>query len=114
MAAPQRPIDRMLTAWRQRAIVLKAVSFGLVGIVNTAIDLSVFLAAYSVFELPLIPSNVLSWLVAMSCSYVMNSYITFARESGRREPVRIAAHRGVVQMDETDSMAAKERPWSAT
>ncbi len=84
MAAPQRLIDRMLTAWHQRAIVLKALSFGVIGVVNTAIDLSVFLLAYSVFALPLIPSNVLAWLLAMSCSYVMNSTITFARESGRK------------------------------
>ena len=26
----------------------------------------------------------MSWLVAVSCSYVMNSFITFAAESGRR------------------------------
>ena len=84
MADSPRLIDRLQTTWHQRAIVLKTVSFGLVGIVNTAIDLSVFLLAYSVFALPLIPSNVLSWLVAMPCSYVMNSFITFARESGSK------------------------------
>jgi len=32
----------------------------------------------------LIPANVLSWLVAVSGSYVMNSYVTFAVESGRQ------------------------------
>jgi putative flippase GtrA len=37
-----------------------------------------------VFGLPLIAANVLSWLVAVSCSYVMNSFITFAHESGRK------------------------------
>ena len=35
-------------------------------------------------KLPLIPANVLAWLVAVSGSYVMNSFITFAAESGRR------------------------------
>src|SRR5262245_21920193 len=34
--------------------------------------------------MPLIPANVLSWLVAISNSFVMNSLITFANESGRR------------------------------
>ena len=32
---------------------------------------------------PLVPANVLSWLVAVSNSYVLNSFITFARESNR-------------------------------
>ena len=32
----------------------------------------------------LIAANIMSWLVAVSCSYVMNSHITFAAESGRR------------------------------
>jgi putative flippase GtrA len=32
----------------------------------------------------LIASNVMSWLVAVSCSYVMNTHITFAAESGRQ------------------------------
>ena len=35
-------------------------------------------------NLPLIPANVLAWLLAVSGSYVMNSFITFAAESGRR------------------------------
>ena len=35
-------------------------------------------------RLPLIPANVLAWLVAVSGSYVMNSFITFAAESGRQ------------------------------
>jgi len=32
----------------------------------------------------LITANTMSWLVAVSCSYVMNSHITFAAESGRQ------------------------------
>jgi putative flippase GtrA len=35
-----------------------------------------------------IPSNVLSWCVAVSGSYLMNSYLTFAAESGRRLSLR--------------------------
>jgi putative flippase GtrA len=34
--------------------------------------------------LPLIPANVLAWAVAVTGSYVMNSFITFAAESGRQ------------------------------
>src|SRR6185295_972122 len=77
-----RLYERFLQAWRARAVTLKAVSFAMVGVVNTLIDLGVFLVGYNVLGLKLIPANVLSWLVAVSCSYVMNSSITFAHESG--------------------------------
>ena len=73
---------RLAQAWRDRAVSLKAISFGLVGIVNTLIDLGIFIFAYNVLGLPLVPANVLAWLVAVSGSYVMNSFITFAAESG--------------------------------
>ena len=73
---------RLLQAWRDRAVTLKALSFAMIGVVNTLIDLGVFLLGYNVFGLKLIPANVLAWLVAVSCSYVMNSSITFAHESG--------------------------------
>jgi putative flippase GtrA len=85
---PPPPFDRLqrrLTeAWRARGVTLKAASFALVGVFNTFVDLGVFLAAYNVLKLPLIPANVLAWLVAVSGSHVMNSFITFAAESGRR------------------------------
>jgi putative flippase GtrA len=86
------PFDRLVTrfeqAWHRRAISLKAASFAMVGVVNTLVDLGVFLVAYSVLAVPLIPANVLAWLVAVSGSYVMNSYITFAAESGRQLRLR--------------------------
>jgi putative flippase GtrA len=75
--------DRFLTAWRNRAVSLKAASFAMVGVVNTFVDLAVFLFGYGVLGLALVPANILSWLVAVSGSYVMNSYITFSVESGR-------------------------------
>jgi putative flippase GtrA len=62
----------------------KAISFGLVGVVNTGIDFGVFWIGVQEFGLPLIPANVLSWTVAVSGSYVMNSLFTFAAESGRK------------------------------
>lgn len=85
---PPPPLDRLqrrLTqAWQTRGVTLKAASFAMVGVVNTFIDLGIFLAAYNVLKLPLIPANVLAWLLAVSGSYVMNSFITFAAESGRQ------------------------------
>jgi putative flippase GtrA len=79
-----RLFRRLVQAWRTRGVTLKAASFALVGVVNTFIDLGIFLAAYNLLQLPLIPANVLAWLVAVSGSYVMNSFITFAAESGRQ------------------------------
>jgi len=79
--APLR--SRLEKAWRQRGVTLKAASFALIGIINTLIDLSVFLAAYNVFHVPLVPANLLAWMVAVSGSYVMNCFVTFAAESGR-------------------------------
>jgi putative flippase GtrA len=75
---------RLVEAWHARAITLKAASFALVGVVNSLVDYGVFLGGYYVLKLPLIPANVLAWLVAVSGSYVMNSLITFAHESGRK------------------------------
>lgn len=103
----KRAFDRVAAAWKGRAIVLKAVSFALIGVINTAVDACVFFLAYSaltsspeaadamarfgeacrcgnVKTLTLITANVFSWFVAISGSYVMNSFITFAAESGRR------------------------------
>jgi putative flippase GtrA len=78
-----RLVLRLVRAWEERAVVLKAASFAGVGVINSLVDFGIFLAAFYVLKLPLIPANVLAWLVAVSGSYVMNSYVTFAAESGR-------------------------------
>ena len=98
---------KLAEAWRQRALSLKAASFALIGVVNTAIDYCVFLLARAAFErspaalaafdalatscrcgrtetVLLIAANITSWVVAVSGSYIMNSSITFAAESGRK------------------------------
>lgn len=98
---------RLVDGWRNRALSLKALAFGLVGVVNTLVDYCVFLlaraalsrtpAALAVFSsvsdfchcgspttISLIVANVISWTVAVSGSYIMNSSFTFAAESGRR------------------------------
>jgi len=80
--SPQMILERFSTAWRARALPLKAASFALVGVVNTAVDFSVFWIAARHLGWPLVPANMLAWLVAVSCSYVMNSFITFGPESG--------------------------------
>ena len=78
-----RLLNWLLGTWHERAIVLKALSFAIVGVVNSAVDFGVFSFAYYYLGLPIITANVASWAVAVSGSYVMNSMTTFARESGR-------------------------------
>jgi putative flippase GtrA len=65
-------------------LLRKAATFGIVGLVNTGLDFGIFWTAVQQFGWPLIPANVLAWLIAVSGSYVMNSFITFAAESGRK------------------------------
>jgi putative flippase GtrA len=80
----QTILDRLRVAWHERALALKALSFGLVGVINSAVDFAVFSFAYYYLGLPIIVSNTLAWIVAVTGSYVMNSTITFAHESGRQ------------------------------
>jgi putative flippase GtrA len=97
-AAPQsaplakRLVERLVAAWHERAVLLKAISFALVGVVNTIVDAGVFfLALWALVGSPsranavtLIAANAFSWSIAISGSYVMNSFVTFAVESGRQ------------------------------
>src|SRR5713101_3859971 len=109
------PIDRLRANFpRATALVepyfdvlRKAISFALIGVINVAVDTSVFLLTYSYLRshaaalrpldalaqwcgctsrdtLVLVTANIIAWVVAVSCSYAMNSFITFAAESGRR------------------------------
>ena len=80
----QNAFDRLQKAWHERALALKALSFGLVGLVNSAVDFGVFSFAYYYLGLPIIAANSLTWVIAVTGSYVLNSTITFAAESGRR------------------------------
>ena len=75
--------ERLTAAWHERALMLKAISFGLVGLVNSAIDFAVFSFAYYYLDLPNIVATAMAWIVAVTASYVMNTTITFAAESGR-------------------------------
>ncbi len=92
---------------RREAWVLKAVSFALIGVINATVNYVIFwlllrgldaapaLAAFvhvlaascgcvSAENAGIILANVVAWSVAVSGSYVMNSLITFAAESGRK------------------------------
>jgi putative flippase GtrA len=100
---------RVSLAWARRKwpVRVKAITFALIGVVNTVVDYSIFLlaramldrstAALSLFDalahrfrfasaaaILLMASNLISWSIAISGSYIMNSSITFAAESGRK------------------------------
>lgn len=111
MAEQSEPAEETLprtpAAPARTQVLRKAVSFALIGLVNTGIDAAVFFLAYAALmrsggagrlfndaaalcrcgspeNLTLIAANVTAWLVAVTCSYAMNSTITFAAESGRK------------------------------
>jgi putative flippase GtrA len=85
---PTRLADRLRQAWGERAVALKAASFAMVGVVNTIVDASVFFLAYAYLTSWLVAANVLAWGAGVTCSYVLNSFITFAHESGRKLSLR--------------------------
>jgi putative flippase GtrA len=73
---------RVLPDPGHRAFALKAMSFAMVGVINALVDLGVFSFFHFYVGLPIVVSNLISWLVAVTGSYVMNSMTTFAAESG--------------------------------
>ena len=98
---------RLVVGWRNRAVTFTAISFAMIGVVNSAVDYGVFLiarallhrsaAALALFAsisgackcgsaaaITLVAANAISWIIAVSGSYIMNSTITFAAESGRQ------------------------------
>lgn len=84
----ERLLRRLLPAWISPALVFKAMSFATIGCLNGAIDFSLFSLGHLYFGLPIIPANLISWAVAVTNSYVLNSMFTFAAESGRRLTLR--------------------------
>jgi putative flippase GtrA len=85
---------RLTLAWRQRAVSLKALSFATVGLVNTAVDAAVFFLMLGFVTSSLVAANVTAWLVAVTGSYVMNSFTTFSAETGGR--LRLKDYAGFV------------------
>jgi putative flippase GtrA len=68
----------------RRIVAVKAVSFALVGVINASVDFGVYSFFHYFLAFSIIVSNLVSWLVAVSGSYVINSMTTFAAESGRQ------------------------------
>ena len=85
-----RAFDGLLRRLRKidRTILVKAVSFAMIGLVNTGIDFGVFTFTYYYFGWHIFVANPIAWLMAVSNSYILNSMITFAAETGRRLSVK--------------------------
>lgn len=84
---------RMISALppARRAVAWQVAKFAGVGFVNMAVDFAVFFLALAALTSSLVAANVLAWVVAVSGSYVLNSLVTFAAESGRRLGLRAYA-----------------------
>jgi putative flippase GtrA len=73
---------RLAYALRLRPLGLKAVSFGIVGVASTVIDVGAFFLLVNYVTGSLIIANVAAWFVSTTCSYVINAFTTFSTESG--------------------------------
>ena len=73
--------ERLTAAWRNGAVSLKAVSFALVGLINTAVDAAIFFLLLAYITPSLVIANVTAWFIANIGSYVMNSFTTFSAET---------------------------------
>ena len=79
-----RRLAARATSVLDRVLIGQAAKFALIGAVNTCVDFGVFLLALAWLTSSLVAANVLAWSVAVTGSYMMNSFVTFAAESGRR------------------------------
>jgi putative flippase GtrA len=73
---------RLVAARHEGAVALKAISFALVGLVNTAVDAAIFFLMLAYVTPSLVIANVTAWFIANTGSYVMNSFTTFSAETG--------------------------------
>lgn len=61
---------------RQRGL-LRIGRFSIVGVLNTLVDLGVFLLLVKVFSMPVVPANLLAFGVSLANSYLLNRFWTF-------------------------------------
>src|ERR1700704_3066627 len=79
---------RVADAWQRRAVALKALSFATIGLINTAVDAAIFFLLLAFVTSSLAVANVSAWFVAVTGSYVMNSFTTFSAETGGKLRLR--------------------------
>jgi putative flippase GtrA len=75
-------LANIFDAWLRRTVLAKLLSFASIGVVNIVVDVTTFTVAFKLVGLPLVLSNIVAWLVAVTGFYAMNTKITFGRETG--------------------------------
>lgn len=78
------------------SIVHKVGRYALVGIVNTCIHWLVFGVLFWAFMFNQAVSNLVAFLVAVSCSFVLNGYFTFGSALGVKRYVLFTAFMGLL------------------
>ena len=76
----RKSVASRLQEWRAPLLWTQFFRFGLVGIINTAIDFSVFMLLYSGIGLDPIVANIIAFGVAVINSYFMNLSWTFEQQ----------------------------------
>lgn len=59
------------------AHLFRFIWYGGIGLINTAVDFSIYSVSVLLFDLHVAPANVLAFLVAVSMSYLLNARFTF-------------------------------------
>lgn len=65
------------------ALFVQMFRFGLVGFINAGVDAAIFFLALHTVTKSLIVANTCAWVVAVTCSYFLNSRFTFSGPSAR-------------------------------
>lgn len=76
------------TVRRFAANYQRMIRFAIVGAINTAIDFSIFTVLYYRLAVWVVPANICSYGVAVTNSYLMHRYWTFADRGERRPSAR--------------------------
>jgi putative flippase GtrA len=77
-------VDTENLAGSKRTSLIQILTFGVIGVFNTALDFAIFNFLSFVVAFPLIMSNIISVSIAMLVSYVLNSYFTFSNQQSRK------------------------------
>ena len=86
MRIPEKPV----------ILLAQATRFALVGVANTAVDLTLFAVLFYALGWPLLVANAGGFLIAVLVSYVLNKTWTFADNSRGSESVRRGVAFGAV------------------
>lgn len=70
--------------------------YALVGVINTATHWLVFLMLYSLLKMDQAMSNLVAFLIAVSCSFILNGYFTFNSHLSLKRYVLFTVFMGVV------------------